>query len=37
MVNKRIARIAMVGMLFAAFSLGYVFGSVSVMVNANRS
>lgn len=29
MANKRIARIAMAGMLFAAFSLGYVFGSVS--------
>jgi hypothetical protein len=29
MANRRIARIAMTGMLFAAFSLGYVFGSVS--------
>jgi hypothetical protein len=29
MANKRIVRIAMTGMLFAAFTLGYVCGSVS--------
>lgn len=29
MANKMIARIAMTGMLFAAFTLGYVCGSVS--------
>ena len=29
MANKRIVRIAMTGMLFGAFTLGYVCGSVS--------
>lgn len=29
MANKMIARVAMTGMLFAAFTLGYVCGSVS--------
>jgi hypothetical protein len=29
MANKMIARLAMTGMLFAAFTLGYVCGSVS--------
>ncbi len=29
MANKKVARIAMIGMLFGAFTLGYVCGSVS--------
>jgi hypothetical protein len=31
MANKRIARIAMIGMLVAAFAFGYVCGSVSLL------
>jgi hypothetical protein len=29
MANKKVARIAMIGMLFGTFTLGYVCGSVS--------